>query len=153
MKRVVVSASLLLLISTGAFAQQSLTQKLAGTWTLKEGREELANGQKRTPWLTGQLMFDAGGHFSFLIVGKDRAKPSSEDPRVPVGPLVAYYGTFTEADGAVLLNIEHGSTTPLEGAKRQWAISFDGELMRTAGKPVPTHEGPMTPVNDWTRAK
>jgi len=138
-----------------AHAQQSVVQKLMGTWILRAGWEEFQNGEKRTPWLTGSTSFDRNGHFTVFLIGKDRPKAFG-DIRTPVGPFVAYYGTYTvnESEGLVQYDIDYGSTTILDGTKgRQWTITFDGKVMRTTGKPIHTPQGAFTPVNEWTRAK
>jgi hypothetical protein len=161
LSRIIRSASVVIItmvmLPTLAPAQQSLIQKVAGTWTLKDGREEFEDGHTKTPFITGQAMFDVNGHFFVFLVGKDRAKPSGGDLRAPVGPLVAFYGSYTanETDSTILYNIEYGSTPLLEGMKgRVWTITFNsGDVMRMAAKPLQTPEGPMTPVNEWTRAK
>jgi hypothetical protein len=143
--------------SSPAQAQQSsLVQKLTGTWTLRAGWEEFESGEKQNPWMTGSTSFDSNGHFAVFLIGKDRPKASG-DIRSPIGPFVAYYGTYTvrnESEGVIQYNIDYGSTTILDGTQgRQWTITFDGEVMRTTGKPIHTPQGTFTPVNEWTRAK
>jgi len=160
LSRIMWSASVVIVTAvmspTLAPAQQSLVQKIAGTWTLKDAREEFQDGHTKTPFITGQAMFDVNWHFIYFLVGKDRAKPSGGDLRAPVGPLVAFYGNYTanETDSTLLYNIEYASTTLLEGMKgRVWTISFNGDVMRIVATTLQTPEGPMTPVNEWTRAK
>jgi hypothetical protein len=160
MARALVSTTFVLVGSTAILSSpalaQSLVHKLTGTWTLRAGWEELQNGQKRTPWMTGSTSFDSNGHFTVFLVGKDRPKASG-DIRSPVAPFVAYYGTYTvnnESKGVVHYDIDYGSTTILDGTKgRQWTVTFDGDVMRTTGKPIKTPQGTFTPVNEWTRSK
>jgi len=89
-----VAASLALLcvgVASPAVAQ-SMKDKVMGAWTLVDGSEIFQDGKKVTPWETGSLILDSTGHFSFFVIGKDRPKGNG-DPRSPVGPVVAYYGT------------------------------------------------------------
>jgi hypothetical protein len=73
---------------------QSLKEQLAGTWMLTAGTEQHPDGKKVTPWSEGRLMLDANGNLAFFLIGRDRPK-TGNDPRVPVGPAVAYYGTYS----------------------------------------------------------
>jgi hypothetical protein len=152
MMRLLLLAAFMIPLTAPVLAE-SLNQKIAGTWILKEGREEFQD-HTRTPWMAGKIMFDPNGHFAMFLIGRDRAKPPTGDPRAPIGPLVAYYGNFKtdEANGAVLYNIEYGSTPLLDGTKgRVWTITFNGDVMKVTTKTLQTPEGPMTPVNEWTR--
>src|SRR3954467_1201917 len=82
-----------------AAAESSLKEQLVGSWSLVQNCEEFQDGKKNCsplgPNLKGLLMFDANS-FSFQMIGGDRAKTA--DPRTPVGPLVAYFGTYTTND-------------------------------------------------------
>ena len=95
-------AVLCLGISAPAQAQ-ALKQQLVGSWSIVRNCEEFQDGKKNcTPFgpnMKGLLMFDANS-FSLLMIGGDRAK--TNDPRTPVGPMVAYYGTYSVNDGAHL---------------------------------------------------
>ncbi len=99
-------------------------------------------------------MLGAGGGFSFFVIGKDRPKGSG-DPRVPVGPVVAYYGTYTinEADSTLAYTVEHATNPTFDGGVRTQKITFEGDLMTTTASPVNTPQGPITPVNRWKKAK
>src|SRR6266571_6289599 len=78
---------------------QSLKEQLVGSWSIVRNCEEFQDGKKNcSPFgdnMKGLLMFDANS-FSFQMIGGDRAK--SPDPRTPVGPLVAYFGTYSVSD-------------------------------------------------------
>jgi hypothetical protein len=86
---------------------ESLKEQLVGSWSLIQNCEEFQDGKKNCsplgPNLKGLLMFDANS-FSFQMIGGDRAKTS--DPRTPVGPLVAYFGSYTASE------LRHGSDLP-----------------------------------------
>jgi hypothetical protein len=90
---------------------------------------------------------------SFFVIGKDRQ--GNPDPRSPVGPVVAYYGTYTvsEADGMLTYKIDHAANPTFDGAIRTQKVSFKGDIMTTTGSEVKTPQGSITPVNEWKKAK
>ncbi|HZP79695.1 MAG TPA: hypothetical protein VFB45_26410 [Pseudolabrys sp.] len=133
---------------------QGLKQKVVGAWTLDVGSEIFADGKKVVPWEAGSLLLDPTGHFSFFVIGKDRPKGNG-DPRVPVSPIVAYYGTYTvnEADNTLSYKVERASNPTFDGVLRGQKISFKGDVMVTTASEVKTPQGTITPVNEWKRAK
>jgi hypothetical protein len=133
---------------------QSLKQQVVGTWTLTSGIEKLPDGKTVAPWAAGSLVLGADGHVSFMLVGKDRPK-ADDNPRVPVGPLVAYYGSYTvdEATMTLTYNIEFGASPAFDKAVRKQTVALNGEVMTMTGSPVKTPQGEITPVNEWKRTK
>jgi hypothetical protein len=153
-KLTAVTASLLCIgITTGASAQ-GLKEKVIGAWTLSEGSELFQDGKKVTPWAAGNLILDPNGHFSFFVLGMDRAK-GNDDVRIPNGPLVAYYGTYTvnDAENMLTYKVEHAANPMFDGAVRTQKVTFKGDLMTTTGSDVKTPQGTITPVNEWKKAK
>ena len=150
---VVTSAAMLVCIIGGASAQ-SLSAKVTGAWTLVSGTETYADGKKLTPWGTGNLMLDSTGHFSFFLIGKDQPKTNTS-VRVPVGPAVAYYGTYMvdEANSTLTWKIDHTMSGLMNGETRTQKVSFSGDIMTLAGSEVKTPEGPMNPINTYEKAK
>jgi hypothetical protein len=133
---------------------QTLKDKVMGAWTLVEGSEVFQDGKKATPWETGSLILDSTGHFSFFVIGKDRPKGGG-DPRSPVGPVVAYYGTYTvsNADNLLTYKVDHATNPTFDGVVRTQKVSFKGETMTTTGSEVKTPQGTITPVNEWKKAQ
>ena len=133
---------------------QSLKEKVAGTYILEAASENYASGKASHPWATGNLILDPTGHMSQFLIGSDRAK-TSESVRAPVGPAVAFYGTYTidEAAGSINLKIESGVTPVFDGAARSWKITVKGDILTTTAPETKTPEGMMTPVNEWRRLK
>ena len=133
---------------------QSLSAKVTGAWTLVSGSENYSDGKKNMPWATGNLILDSNGHFSQFLVGKDQPK-TSPSPRTPVGPFVAYYGTYTvdEANSMYIMKVDHGASPLQNGATRTQKVSFNGDIMTLTASEVKTPEGTMIPVNVWQRAK
>lgn len=149
-----VTASILCIgMSTGASAE-GLKDKVAGAWTLNEGSEVFQDGKKVTPWVEGNLILDSNGHFSFFVLGKDRVK-GNDDVRIPAGPLVAYYGTYTvnDAENMLTYKVEHAANPMFDGAVRTQKVTFKGDVMTTTGSDVKTPQGVITPVNEWKKAK
>jgi hypothetical protein len=133
---------------------QSFKEKVIGVWTLEAGSENFPEGKKLEPWATGNLILDPSGHLSFFLIGKDQPK-TGPSVRTPLGPLVAYYGTYTidEPNATLTYKIEHGASPLFNGVTRSQKVTFKGDTMVTTGSEVQTPEGKMTPVNEWKRAK
>jgi hypothetical protein len=149
-----VAASILCMgLSTGAHAQ-GLKEKVIGAWTLNDGSELFQDGKKLTPWVEGNLILDTNGHFSFFVLGKDRIA-ANDDVRIPSGPLVAYYGTYTvnDAENMLTYKVEHAANPKFDGAIRTQKVTFKGDLMTTTGSDVKTPQGTITPVNEWKKVK
>jgi hypothetical protein len=149
-----VSVSLLCVGIAPSVSAQSLKEKVTGAWTLDVGAEVFQDGKKLIPWATGNLILDPTGHMSFFVIGKDRPK-GSDDVRIPGGPLVAYYGTYTvnDADKTITYKIEHAANSLFDGATRTQKITFQNDVMTTTGSDVKTPQGTITPVNEWKKAK
>jgi hypothetical protein len=134
---------------------ESLLQQVAGAWTLTSGSEKMADGTVIELWGAGSLILDPSGHMSFFVFGKNRPPATSPDPRVPLGPMVAYYGTFTVDDDTKTLtyHVAAASSPMFNSATRMQTVTLSGDTMTTTGSTVNTPQGPITPVNVWKRAK
>ena len=148
------SISLLCIGIAAPASAEGLKEKVIGAWTLDAGSEIFQDGKKVVPWVAGNLILDSTGHFSFFVIGKDRPTGNG-DPRTPVGPVVAYYGTYTVADGdsSVTYKVEHATNPVFDGVVRAQKISFKGDIMTTTGSDVKTPQGTISPVNEWKKAK
>jgi hypothetical protein len=146
--------TLLCLGWTSPAGSQSLKDKVVGAWTLESGSENFPDGKKLTPWETGNLILDPTGHLAFFLIGKEQPK-TGPSVRTPMGPVVAYYGTYTIDDANTMLTykIEHGVSPLFNGATRTQKVSFKGDIMVTTGSEVQTPEGKMIPINEWKKAK
>jgi hypothetical protein len=133
---------------------QSLKQQVVGNWTLTSGTERLPNGTMVTPWVAGNLILDPNGHFSLFLIGKDRPK-TKRNPRVPIGPFVAFYGTYAvdEATKTMTYNVEFGASPTFDNQVSKQTCTVEGDVMTTKGTPVKTPQGEITPVNEWKRTK
>jgi hypothetical protein len=148
-----VALSLTCMAMASPAGAQSLKEKVVGAWVLDVGAEIFQDGKKVIPWATGNLILDPTGHMSFFVIGKDRAK--GDDVRIPAGPMVAYYGTYTVDEGANTLTykIEHAGNPAFDGAVRKQKVTFKGDVMTMTADEVKTPQGTITPVNEWKKAK
>ena len=114
--------SLFCLAGTFSAGAETLKEQLVGGWNLVQNCEEFQDGHKNCsplgPNLKGLLMFDANS-FSFQMIGADRAKTG--DPRTPIGPLVAYFGTYStnDADKTLTYHIERSTWPNFEGQDKK----------------------------------
>jgi Lipocalin-like domain len=146
-------------ISFPASAQsQSLKQQLVGSWNIVQNCEEFQDGKKNcTPFganMKGLLMLESGGTFSLQMIGGDRAK--TNDPRTPVGPMVAYFGTYSvnESDNTLTYHIERASWPNFEGQDQTRLVAIRGdEMSYQAQAPINSPQGQFVPRLEFKRAK
>src|SRR3954464_13839979 len=144
---------------TGALpaSAESLKEQLVGSWSLVQNCEEFQDGKKNCsplgPNLKGLLMFDANS-FSFQMIGADRAK--TNDPRTPVGPLVAYFGTYStsDADKTLTYHIERSTWPNFEGQDQVRLVTVKGGEMSYKSKaPISSPQGPFVANLEFKRIK
>ena len=143
------------------FAQQA--KDLVGTWTLvsvtleKDGKKTDMYGANPQ----GQLMYDADGRFSLMLVRSDVPKFAStnreagtpEENKAAVQGSIAYFGTYSvsETDKVVTYHLE-GSTFPnWRGADQKRLFKLSGDEL-TLSNPTPS-TGSGTAFAVWRRAK
>jgi hypothetical protein len=139
----------LVLPVTGAVAQSS--NDLTGAWSLVSLVED-HGGKLEHPFgeqPNGMINYDRNGMVMVFIASNNRPK-SSDRPTVPVGPSVAYYGTYA-LDGNNLTAHVKGSTYPnFEGTDQKGVIAINGDnlkLVRTitgGAQPFTSPSVPMT---------
>jgi hypothetical protein len=137
---------------------QSLKQQLVGSWSIVQNCEEFLDGKKNcTPFganMKGLLILESGGSFSFQMIGGDRAK--TNDPRTPVGPMVAYFGTYSVSDPDKLLtyHIERASWPNFEGQDQKRVVTIKGdEMSYKAQAPIDSPQGKLVPNLEFKRIK
>jgi Lipocalin-like domain len=143
------------------FAQQqkSLRELIVGTWLLDSVYDQTQDGVKHNPWgdgVKGIAMFDAQGHFSWMIMSANRPKADTS-PRIPVGQAIAYWGTYTidEAAKTFTDHIERCTFPQWDGGGGTDNIEFptDDEFHFTVPKPIPDPTlGPFAPHLIFKRA-
>ena len=136
---------------------ESLKEQLVGSWSLVQNCEEFQDGKKNCsplgPNLKGLLMFDANS-FSFQMIGGDRAKTA--DPRTPIGPLVAYFGTYStsDADKTLTYHIERSTWPNFEGQDQTRLVTVKGDQMSYKSQaPISSPQGPFVANLEFKRVK
>lgn len=146
-------------LPTFAQQQKSLKELIVGTWLLDSVYDQTQDGVKHNPWgdgVKGQAIFTSDGHFSLQIVSANRPKADT-GPREPVGPVVAYFGTYTidEAAKTYTIHIERCTFPQWDGGERSLNLAFptENELNITPTKPIQDPKmGPFVPHVNWQRA-
>jgi hypothetical protein len=75
--------------------------------------------------------------------------------RPAIGPVIAYYGTYTVDESASTLtyNVESSTSPAFDGAVRKQQVVLSGDMLTTTGSPVKTSDGEIVPTNEWKRVK
>lgn len=123
------------LIATPALAQQPANW-LVGSWKLVEARETTGGQPKEYlgPNPLGQVLFDANGQFSDILMRSDlpkfkssnRAQGSAEENAAVVQGSIAYFGTYTLTGDNLKMHIV-GSTYP------NWIDTDQTRIVRQEG--------------------
>jgi Lipocalin-like domain len=108
------------LLATPALAQQPASW-LVGAWKLVEATQTEGGQTKEYlgPKPLGQVIFEANGHFSDILIrsdvpkfkGNNRAQGSAEENAAVVHGSIAYFGTYTLTGDTLNMHIT-GSTFP-----------------------------------------
>lgn len=138
----------------GPARAQSLNDQIVGTWTLAEVFDQYADGKTNNPWgpgVQGQLTYTSNGRFSLMIMAADR--PKGSDPRTPVGPALAYFGSYV-VRGNQIVHLTERSTFPnWEGMERPLTTAVSGDSMKQTAPQIPSSQGPFVPHLNWTRSR
>ena len=128
------------LIVAGAAAAETptLASRLVGHWSLVS----VAIGDQRTYGAEpkGSMFFDAGGHYSVVVVAAGRAGA------------IAYFGEYMldEATGVLSLHIDAGNRADAAGADEKRLVQLDGDALTLRNDHVSHSLGGVTLV--WKRA-
>ena len=139
--------------------QKTLKELIVGTWILESVYDQTEDGIKHNPWgdgVKGQAMFDAQGHYSWMIMSPKRPKADTS-PRIPVGQAIAYWGTYTVDEAAKTFtdHIERCTFPQWDGGGGTVSIAFptEDEFQFTVTKPFPDPTlGPIAPHIYFKRA-
>jgi|HubBroStandDraft_6_1064221.scaffolds.fasta_scaffold220693_2 hypothetical protein len=124
----------LALLPANAVAQQrTLKEQITGTWTFVSSTNTRPDGSKYDAWGAnpkGTTIYDANGHFAFMIVRSDlpkiadRAKTTPEQGQAIVVGSIAYYGTYTvdEASKTVTLHVDGSTFSAFNGTDQKRII-------------------------------
>ena len=141
--------------------QKTLKEQIVGTWILDSVYDQTEDGIKHEPWgpgVKGIAMFDENGHYSWQIRAAGRRNSEGTSPRTPVGPAIAFYGTYTVDETAKTFNYHTERCTFLQwdgiSGTDNIAMPTENELNITTTKPFqdPTM-GAFVPHLNFKRAK
>lgn len=136
---------------------KSLKEQIVGAWSLVAITLVRPSGKNESQWgrnVSGMVMFDAQGRFSWQIIGEPRPEDASKDPRRPDALLVSYFGTYAvnETEQTITYFIEHGSYSRNNGTQRQGKVSITGEIMEhVAVAPRSDQQGAFVPHLEFKR--
>jgi Lipocalin-like domain len=107
----------------GRALTKSLQDKLVGAWGLVDIYDKGKDGSQYYVWgegVQGLAIYTSGGQFSTQIISANRDKAASKTPRIPVGPSLGYFGTYTvdEATMTIKLKIDRCSFPAWDGVER-----------------------------------
>jgi len=142
-------------------AQQA--KQLVGTWTLVSATTTRPDGTKYPTFGAdgqGMLIFDANGRYSLQICRTGRAKFASnnrekgtpEENQAAVHGCNPHWGKYTvsEADRAIVFNIEHAMFPNWEGIQQKRTFTIAGDELKYV---VPAASAGGTAEVIWRRAK
>ncbi len=129
-----------------AFAADTFGARLVGAWKIVSVYDEFADGSRRDTWgagAQGLVVFTPDGQFSAIIVGRDRPARPGGVPSEPVGPAIAYAGTYSVDEAA------HAFSTSV------WQSTFPQWQGQTLVRTIETLEGDhlkvrAAPITDAT---
>ena len=134
----------LALLPANVVAQQkTLKEQIIGTWTFVSSTNTSPDGSKYDAWGAnpkGATIYDANGHYAFMIVRSDlpkvadRAKTTPEQGQAIVVGSIAYYGTYTvdEASKTVTLHVEGSTFAAFNGTDQKRIVkSISADEMTT----------------------
>jgi len=134
----------LAMLPSNAVAQtKSLKEQVVGAWTFVSSVNTRADGSKFDAWGVdgkGTTMYDANGHFAFMLVRSDlpkftdRSKATPEQGKAVVAGTIAYYGTYTvdEPSKTLTLHVEGSTLSALNGTNQKRIIkSITADEMNT----------------------
>lgn len=137
---------------------QTLKDQIVGTWTLASIVNQYQGGRKDTapfgPDVKGQLMLDRTGRYSLQLIGGNRPKTAG-DPRNPVGPAVANFGTYSigEGDKSLTFHAERATYPAFDGTDAKTTVIIKGDEMTYVRAPIASPAGTFVPTLEWKRVK
>jgi hypothetical protein len=138
---VAIVASLILASTNYTFAQETLKERIVGTWKIISWETVRPNGQVINIWMgphpTGLIIYQSNGYMAVQIMADPRptfaqlpstTPPSSDEFRNAFFGYYAYWGTYTINDaGTSVTHDVQGSERPHEvGRKYERSVLIEG---------------------------
>jgi Lipocalin-like domain len=124
------------------FAQQKTPKdQMVGSWEFVSVANTLPDGSKVQPFgasPVGLLMFGSDGRYISLVVNHDipkfasnsREKGTPEENKAAVQGGIAHFGTYSEADGALIFNIERSTFPNWNGTQQKRPFTLTGDELK-----------------------
>ena len=127
-----------------AFAEQSLKDKIVGTWKIIAWESQRPNGQIVNIWMgphpTGLIMYQSNGYMAVQVMADPRptfthnaatSPPPFDEFRSAYFGYYAYWGTYTinDAGNGVVHNLEGSERPGKVGRKYPRSVSIDGRKL------------------------
>jgi hypothetical protein len=121
-------------------AEAALSTGLVGTWQLVSAEDKDPNTGKWVPYTfgnppSGYFIYDASGHCSVQIMTTPPVKLASPDNPTPAEALdifnnyIAYYGTYTVANGQIQQQVEGAWDPSQVGTDQARPFQLDGDTL------------------------
>jgi hypothetical protein len=140
-----------LLLPTAAFAQSSTL--IAGRWSLVALSED-HHGQITHPIgdkPQGQVIYGEHGELSVILLSGDREKKAG-NPLIPVGPAIAYFGTYTISGSNIGYHVTASTYPNFAGTDQKGTFTLKDDTL-TLVRDVTGGTEPFTSTIEFTRAK
>jgi hypothetical protein len=132
MKTILTVIAFLGLAIPSAVAQTA--KDLIGTWSLQSDDTVTSDGRKLQPFgphPKGTAIFDSTGHFAIVVSRPDlpkfgsdnRMKGTAEENEAIVRGSIAFFGTYSLVDGAIVQHIEGGTWPSWIGTDQKRTIT------------------------------
>jgi hypothetical protein len=143
-----VGACLASLCGGSAGAAQIDPSLLMGAWKLTSVYDEFADGRRRETWGAhpmGMVEFGANGVFSGQFMAGDRTPKPGTVPSDPVGPALAYYGTYEVVDakaGSFVTHVTQATWPQWNGATLpRTVIELTATTLKVVSAPIKDPSG------------
>jgi hypothetical protein len=140
-----------LMLPIAAFAQSST--RVVGTWSLVSLSED-HHGQITHPLgdkPEGQVIYGEHGELAVILVSGDREKKAG-NPLTPVGPAIAYYGTYTVSGNNTAYHVTASTYPNFAGTDQKGTFTLNGDTLTLVREIIGGAE-PFTSTLEFRRAK
>src|ERR1700733_7403216 len=117
-----------IMLPIAAFAQSS--NQIAGPWLLvslsKDHHGQIPHPLGDKP--QGQVIYGEHGELAVILVSGDREKKAG-NPLTPVGPGIAYYGTYTVSGNNIAYHVTASTYPNFAGTEQKGTFTLKGDAL------------------------